>query len=99
MADYLVNCRVMSPGGTGCEHITHLGIVGLGLQTVAWVIDNMQMHRFHTMDQHFNRRPFLEKVDGSPPYVRTERDGTENDNLLKLPICSASDAANRPGQE
>ena len=88
MADCQITCINLSSGGSGHQHITHVGNGSNWRWTVAEVVVSIKTgtNTFYVLGPN-GKRADVGVVDGSPPYLRTYADKYYNDNLLSLTIC------------
>lgn len=97
MKEFQVSCITKSPPDSAThQHITHIGGIGGG----AWRLTKASAIRrieskeeaFFTVDASTGKKVYIGVVReaGNEPYLRTYADGTWNNNLLALPLCSAS---------
>jgi hypothetical protein len=93
MSEREVTCITKSnPNSKQHEHITHLGNTAEGWkqtrEEVIRLID-AKIYTYFAKDPYTGKRSDVVVVRpaGAVPYVRTQADGTMNDNLLSLKQC------------
>ena len=93
MKEYEITCVTLAEGGTGHEHITHIGNLRgkwqLDLDTAISRI-HQQLELFYTVDRHTGEHQYLRIVreDGKRPHLRVRAGGRWKDALLELPPCN-----------
>lgn len=87
MSDLQVTCINKVNRDSRHEGITHLG--GTGWRWTSQDVITMIKDGIHTFYTLVNGKKAIIKVIPGPngKYLRTEADGTLNDNLLELPEC------------
>jgi hypothetical protein len=89
MANILIHCITLS-GGTGHEHITHVG-TSKGKLSVRQVVDQILMgDEFFVADSETGKWIRVETMlrpDVKHTFIQTVADGRPTNNLLSLPHC------------